>query len=122
MNAKTKKLKWYNFRQNNSGGSFTIMNKVDVNVIVQAHSAHEANILAEEIGIYFDGCLDGLDCGCCGDRWSTTYESGGTDKPSIYGKSVGKYSKTEVTTKNSGEWGFDKNQGVKIYPYGTIIL
>lgn len=60
---------WYEFRQNNSGGSFQIDDDVTIYVLIQAASAKEANIKAEEIGIYFDGCYNGHDCNCCGDRW-----------------------------------------------------
>jgi len=64
---------WYEFRQNNSGGSFQMDNDLTVHVLIQAASTGEANTKAQDIGIYFDGCSDGLDCDCCGDRW---YEAG----------------------------------------------
>ena len=32
-------LKWFTFPQNNSGGSFTITDDVDIYVIIQAHNA-----------------------------------------------------------------------------------
>lgn len=118
-NNKTKNLKWYNFHQNNSGGSFTVNDKIDINVIIQAKSPKEANSLAEEIGIYFDGCEKGMDCDCCGDRWHRADKYDESKTPSIYGKPIENYSLVEVTTLNSGEWSFNK-QGVKIYPYGTI--
>ena len=60
---------WYEFRQNNSGGSFHINDAVSVLVLIQAASAREANTKAQDIGIYFNGCRDGRDCDCCGDRW-----------------------------------------------------
>jgi hypothetical protein len=60
---------WYEFRQNNSGGSFQMDDEVTVHVLIQAASAREADIKAEDIGIYFDGVRDGCDCDCCGDRW-----------------------------------------------------
>lgn len=58
-------LKWFRFRQNNSGGKFIVNDKVDINVLIQANSPEEANNLAEKIGIYFDGYGD---CACCGNR------------------------------------------------------
>jgi len=64
------KLSFYEFNQNNSGGSFTVNDKVCHRVIIQAHSPSEARQKALDIGIYFDGCALGLDCSCCGDRWS----------------------------------------------------
>ena len=59
----------YEYRQNNSGGTFVINKKLDVNVWIEASSPSEANKIAEMNGIYFDGCYDGIDCPCCGDRW-----------------------------------------------------
>lgn len=47
---------------------------VDINVFVEAIAVEEANRRAEDIGIYFNGCDKGLDCNCCGDRWSPVYE------------------------------------------------
>lgn len=60
---------WYEFRQNNSGGSFQMDNDLTVHVLIQAASTGEANTKAQDIGIYFDGCSKGYDCDCCGDRW-----------------------------------------------------
>lgn len=62
-------LKFYEYTQNNSGGSFIINDNVDTVVTIQARSEDEANHRAEQIGIYFDGCESGRDCDCCGDRW-----------------------------------------------------
>lgn len=61
---------FYEFQQNNSGGSFTISEKDGIGqiVIIEAKDYREANERAEEIGLYFDGCYKGLDCSCCGDR------------------------------------------------------
>ena len=64
---------WYQYRQNNSSGRFHINKDVSVNVLIQARNPHEADKRAEEIGIYFDGCANGNDCPCCGDRWSNAY-------------------------------------------------
>lgn len=59
-------MKWYIFRQNNSGGKW----KGPSVVYVQAKDADEANDLAVESGvIYFDNeCR--IDCECCGPRWT----------------------------------------------------
>ena len=59
---------FYTFKQNNSGGSFVIDDKVDVYVVIEANSSTHANERAVDIGIYFDGCYRGRDCSCCGDR------------------------------------------------------
>lgn len=60
---------FYLFSQNNSGGSFDVDEKVCHTVVIEAESADEANSLAKDIGVYFDGCYQGIDCDCCGDRW-----------------------------------------------------
>jgi hypothetical protein len=65
---------WYRFRQNNSGGSFVINDKVAVEVFIDAEDYIEANYKATRLGIYFNGCETGYDCPCCGDRWSQQYD------------------------------------------------
>jgi hypothetical protein len=83
--------KFYHFSQNNSGGSFEENENVCRHVIIEAYSAEDANLRADDIGIYFDGCDMGIDCSCCGDRWHKLEEDDeGTDKPEIYGKDVRK--------------------------------
>jgi hypothetical protein len=83
--------KFYHFSQNNSGGSFHFDEQRGIthNVIVEANDYRHANQLAEDIGIYFDGCDSGQDCSCCGDRWYSQWgETDGKDVPSIYGEPV----------------------------------
>jgi hypothetical protein len=74
---------FYEFRQNNSGGSFV----GPVLVIVEATSPAEANEIAQEkADVYFDGCARDLDCDCCGDRWYPLWdEAEGSPVPSHYG-------------------------------------
>lgn len=72
---------FYQFRQNNSGGSF---DEPAINVIVEASSAVEANEIAQQHGIYFDGCDSGTDCSCCGDRWSPASEYDASERPQVY--------------------------------------
>jgi hypothetical protein len=64
-------MKFYHFRQNNSGGVFNIDDTrgIGVDVWIQAPSVEAAEQKAKSIGVYFDGCNSGLDCNCCGDRW-----------------------------------------------------
>ena len=85
---KNMKTKFYTFSQNNSGGSFvnSDLEGISEYVIIEALNAENANNRAEEIGIYFDGCDDGRDCDCCGDRWYSTDNNDGEEVPSIYGK------------------------------------
>lgn len=70
-----KTLKWFEYDQNNSGGSFVINDErgLGPRVYIQAHSHIEANAIAETKGIYFDG--EG-DCECCGNRWHEVYGDG----------------------------------------------
>ena len=94
-------MKWFEFRQNNSGGSF--VKDMGLSFWVQANSPDEANILAEEHGVYFDGCVTGTDCACCGDRWSSLWRAEkGEDSP----RDNGKYAKS---------WGLED----MVLPYGA---
>ena len=101
---------FYEFHQNNSGGSFR---PPAINVIVEADSANDANRRAEDIGLYWYGAdHDGPDCPCCGDRWYQQYQdSDGDDVPSLYGKSV----KGEETKSDLYEWLGGDTPWIKIY-------
>lgn len=61
--------KFYEFSQNNTGGSFVTDSKLCHRLIIEASSASEASDIAEDLGCYWDGVEDGSDCPCCGDRW-----------------------------------------------------
>ena len=65
--------KFYEFRQNNSGGSFDIDDKRGIGpcLWIEALSNDDALNRAESLGLYFNGVENGIDCPCCGDRWST---------------------------------------------------
>lgn len=73
---------FYEFNQNNSGGHFDRSRNVDHYVIVEAVDVTQAIDRANGIGIYFNGCAKGIDCGCCGDRWHEPMDS--SDVPSHY--------------------------------------
>lgn len=81
--------KFYTFNQNNSGGKFRIDDAAGISyyVIVEASSSEDALRRAETIGLYFNGCNEGIDCPCCGDRWYA-YADDDDDVPSIYGHDV----------------------------------
>lgn len=74
--------KWFEFRQNNSGGTFDHEAEAGIGkfVWIQADDAEHANYRAKRIGLYFDGCVSGRDCDCCGDRRSEAYGDEGTDQ------------------------------------------
>ena len=63
-------MSWYKFSQNNSGGSFITNDKVCHMLYVEAETFREAVVKAESLGCYWNGVADGIDCPCCGDRWS----------------------------------------------------
>lgn len=87
---------FFTFHQNNSGGNFVIDRLVAPYVIIEADNADEANIIAEEIGIYFNGAGDfGPDCPCCGDRWYPA-EGEGTELPEVHGEPYYKASRVCV--------------------------
>lgn len=95
----TVSTKFYEFRQNNSGGSFDFDHTrgVSVHVIIEATSKDDAVHRAGNIGLYFDGSGD---CDCCGDRWSEPWTDDSTDVPSIYGTPL---SECDFQAKWSGE-------------------
>ena len=63
-------MNWYLFDQNNSGGYFEVNDKVCHRLFIEAESFDEAVEKAEELGCYWHGVEDGIDCPCCGDRWN----------------------------------------------------
>lgn len=80
------KTKFWTFSQINSGGSFDYQPNDGIThyVIIEATSAIHAMQRAMDIGLYFNGCESGMDCSCCGDRWSEPYGDG-KEIPSVYG-------------------------------------
>jgi len=64
-------MTWYRYQQNNSGGAYS---DPAVELFVEAPSEDEADERAETVGVYFDGGARGMDCSCCGDRWSRAWE------------------------------------------------
>ncbi|AWN07360.1 hypothetical protein SEA_NABI_66 [Streptomyces phage Nabi] len=84
-------MPFFEFNQNNSGGSFAYDADAGIthHVIIEADDARHANYLAERIGLYFDGSGD---CECCGSRWYEQWEDDkGDPVPSIYGTPISEY-------------------------------
>jgi hypothetical protein len=81
----TIQTKFFEFYQNNSGGSFDIDDErgIGARVWIEAVDADHANSRAEDIGIYFDGVMSGYDCECCGDRWHSAWKDDGEDEVKI---------------------------------------
>lgn len=63
-------MNWYEFNQNNSGGSFVVNDKLCHRLFIETETFSEAVLKAEELGCYWNGVAEGRDCPCCGDRWS----------------------------------------------------
>jgi hypothetical protein len=80
--------KFYNFDQNNSGGSFVVDNDLCHRLYIEADSADEATAIAESMGVYFDGCESGMDCECCGDRWYRLWTHDGITFPYKFGNAT----------------------------------
>lgn len=80
--------KYYQFSQNNTGGVFEYDKNLSNYVMIEAESSDKANSLALSIGIYFDGCNEGIDCSCCGDRWYKASEDDGYSEPLVYGRKM----------------------------------
>lgn len=61
-------MTFYKYDQNNSGGSFI---GPAIQVFIEANSPEEANKIAIQNDIYFDGENGNYvyDCRCCGPRW-----------------------------------------------------
>jgi hypothetical protein len=78
-------MRFFEFSQNNSGGSFHTDKNVCHRLFIEADSLDSAVSKAEELGCYWDGVRDGLDCPCCGDRWSVPWwKEEGYDYPYDY--------------------------------------
>lgn len=87
-------MRFYTFRQNNSGGYMKRDENLDSYVIIEAISPGVANMIAESIGIYFNGCNSGIDCNCCGDRWDEAWDDSDAE-PMIWGTPVDAYGNTD---------------------------
>ncbi len=68
-------MPFYEYNQNNSGGSFVVNDKVCHRVIIEADSKSAAEMKAEDLGIYFNGVDAGYDCECCEDRWYPPWDT-----------------------------------------------
>jgi hypothetical protein len=62
-------MAFYEFDQNNTGGSFDVDDKLCRRLWIEADSESEAEAKAFNMGVYYNGCDDERDCPCCGDRW-----------------------------------------------------
>lgn len=108
--------KFFEYNQNNSGGSFDFDNNIGHFVIIEACGTDDADHRAEMVGIYFNGIDDGRDCDCCGDRWSRAWDDG-TDTPEVYGKSIQQFMDND---KNFMWAGKGQNEVIVHYMDGRV--
>jgi hypothetical protein len=109
---------FYEFNQNNSGGKFEFDAKRGIShwVIIEAHSAEDANDKAEALGLYFDGVDRCMDCPCCGDRWHPAWKDEAYPVPTWYGSPI---TEAHWITNNSQKW-MDGPEGFIHYKDGRI--
>lgn len=116
--------KFYEFTQNNSGGSFHTDDQICHRLLIEAEDVNEATGKALELGVYFDGVESGVDCGCCGDRW---HEPWGDD-PLVFPKDMGGWRKDKVILNDiveyaqflADEYGWTTPDARIFYKDGTI--
>lgn len=95
---------FYEYSQNNSGGGFDVDDRVCHRIVIEAHSGDEADSIAESLGVYFDGCEKGIDCDCCGDRWSRSWGVIDMEKLSKEGYEVSAYVRNAGETEAEKRW------------------
>ncbi|MGH6774737.1 DUF7296 family protein [Brucella tritici] len=85
-----KSTRFWTFSQNNSGGSFNLDESSGVThyTIIEATDLDHAISRALAIGIYFNGCEDGIDCECCGDRWCEPWDKDGDNAPQVHEQNI----------------------------------
>lgn len=84
--------KFYEFTQNNSGGSFDVNDKLCHRLIIQAINEDDAISKAETLGCYWNGVSKGYDCDCCGDRWHCYPDEINIERYNEVGYPVSEYS------------------------------
>lgn len=105
------KNKFYEFTQNNSGGSFVTNKNLCHRLIIEGESQKKAEEKAFKMGVYYDGVSDGIDCDCCGDRWSAPSEL-------IFPYRYGTFDKTEAQ-KKAKKYGADYKKTTWGFRNGT---
>lgn len=110
---------WYEYSQNNSGGSHVYDDNrgLSERVFIEADSAKEADEYAESIGIYFDGVDNDIDCDCCGDRWYPQAWYGGGDEN---GKNLNEL-RDSIETTLKYRWRTDGNAIYVHFKDGSFI-
>ena len=108
---------WFNFDQNNSGGSFTVDDQLCHRLFIEADSQEKAEEKAFDMGVYYDGCSDGTDCPCCGDRW---YSPDEVELPAKFDDEV--YETIEAYAQNLADrYGWTKPDCRIFYADGRVV-
>ena len=97
-------MPFYEFDQNNTGGSFTVDENLCQRLYIEADTAEEANKKAKKLGVYFNGCEDGMDCECCGDRWYPVSTPVPLEKFKTEGYRAGTYQRTSFHDTAENRW------------------
>lgn len=114
-----KKTKFFEFNQNNSGGSFVTDKQLCHRLFIEADNGDEACEIAEGMGVYFDGCSKGYDCTCCGDRWYLPYEP--VEFPMKYNKSLTFKTIRSYAQHLANEYGWTKPDARIFYKNGKVV-
>jgi hypothetical protein len=114
-----KSMKWFEFSQNNSGGSFDVDDNVCHRLFIEAEDEKSAFDIAESKGIYFDGVEKGIDCECCGDRWSSYCPE--VSFPLQYGIGQVFSSVEEYAQHLADDWGWTIPDSRIFYHDGKIV-
>jgi hypothetical protein len=107
--------KFFTYAQNNSGGAFHSNEDVAPFVIIEAACAEEADRIAQEVGLYFDGKGD---CPCCGHRWFKALNAPGDDEPNVHAEYPSEY--VDAGTYFSRTRGEDLWEVIVYYQDGSI--
>lgn len=86
---------FYEFDQHPSHGSIIVNDLVCHRLFIAAHNLSEAIDFALELGVYFNGVRDRIDCTCCGDRWKKPWNPIDLEHLKEEGLSVSLYSFVE---------------------------
>lgn len=116
-------MPFWDYRQNNSGGSFDVDEKsgIDVTVIIEADTVDQANERAEGIGLYWDGVENNRDCDCCGDRWSRV-DGPGDPVPSMYGTPISSVKETHYRNPSKTFIHFSNGTFVRAHDFVEPVL
>lgn len=111
---------FYEITQNNSGGSFDVDDKLCHRLFIEASSPHEAANKAEELGCYWDGCANNMDCSCCGDRWHKPTKHNKVEFPVKWAENNTFHTIEEYAQYLANKYGWTKPDCRIFYKDGTV--